>query len=31
MEIFDYKKFLAERKTKAETQAREYFYNQKQR
>ena len=31
MELFDYKKFVAERKAKAESQAREYFYNQKER
>ena len=31
MEINDFKKFLAQRKTKAENQAREYFYNQKER
>ena len=31
MEKFDYQTFLAQRKTKAESQAREYFYNKKQR
>lgn len=31
MELFDYKKFVAERKAKAESQAREYFYNKKER
>ena len=31
MEIFDCKKFLAQRKKNAENQAREYFYNQKER
>ena len=31
MEIYDYKKFVAERKAKAESQARDYFYNKKER
>lgn len=31
MELFDYKKFVAQRKAKAESQAREYFYNKKER
>jgi hypothetical protein len=31
MELFDYKKFVAERKAKAESQARDYFYNKKER
>ena len=31
MEIYDYKKFVAQRKENAENQAREYFYNQKER
>ena len=31
MELFDYKKFIAQRKENAENQAREYFYNQKER
>ena len=31
MELFDYKEFIAQRKRKAENQAREYFYNQKER
>ena len=31
MEKFDYQELLAQRKAKAESQAREYFYNQKKR
>jgi len=31
MELFDYKEFIAQRKATAEKQAREYFYNQKER
>ena len=31
MENFDYESFVAQRKSKAEKMAREYFYNQKQR
>jgi len=31
MELFDYKQFVAQRKAKAENQAREYFYNKKER
>jgi len=31
MEPFDYKSFIAQRKAKAENQAREYFYHQKER
>ena len=31
MELFDYKQFVAQRKAKAESQAREYFYNKKER
>ena len=31
MEPFDYKEFIAQRKAKAENQAREYFYHQKER
>lgn len=30
MEIFDCKKFVAQRQKNAENQAREYFYNQKE-
>ena len=31
MEIYDYKKFVAQRKKNAENQARDYFYNKKER
>ena len=31
MELFDYKQFVAQRKKRAENQAREYFYNKKER
>lgn len=31
MELFDYKQFVAQRKAKAESQAREYFYNKNER
>lgn len=31
MELFDYKEFIAHRKATAEKQAREYFYNKKER
>lgn len=31
MELINYKEFIAQRKAKAESQAREYFYNKKER
>ena len=31
MELINYKEFIAQRKAKAESQARDYFYNQKER
>ena len=31
MELINYKEFIAQRKAKAESQARDYFYNKKER